>query len=152
MMQFTPKTEKEITEMGLWSAGIYSFEIIQNVSFGGKAYATTDAKSKSGNDMIVLIVQVYDQSGEKKILIDYLLEAAASKLRSAAVACGLINRYETGALLAYEFIGKTGQLRLGVEKDKEGKYPDKNKIINYVADEAVAKTPLTGDLDDSIPF
>lgn len=157
-MQITPKTEKEIAEMGLWPANtICSFEIIEHVTFGETTIHTSDATSKKGNDMIILVVNIFNDKGETKILIDYLLESTAAKLRNAMIACGLLDKYEKGYFLASDFIGKKGELRIGIEKDKSGQYPDKNKIIGYVTD-SEAKTnnvynqAVHPALDDTIPF
>ena len=157
-MQITPKNEIEIAEMGLWPANsICSFEIIENVTFGTTVIQTSDATSKKGNDMIILVVQIYNDTGETKILVDYLLESTAAKLRNAMIACGLLAKYESGHFLASDFIGKKGELRIGIEKDATGQYPDKNKIIGYVTD-STARTNNTYNqtvhpaLDDSIPF
>jgi hypothetical protein len=164
-MRFTPKSEKEIHEMGLWPAGEYGFEILDQTMFGGNAYFTDDKVSKSGNDMIQLIVKVYNQDGQFRIVIDYLLESLAFKLRHAAVACGLLDKYESGELKAADFVGKSGNLKLKVGKEQNG-YPAKNEVADYIVHgigdpQAPAgfvpppKAPTAADgrpLDDEIPF
>lgn len=121
-MRFTPKTEKEIQEENLWPTGEYAFEILE----------AENAVSKSGNDMIKLKVAIYNDDGNRRVAIDYLMEAISYKLRHACEACGLLEKYETGFLEAGDFIGKTGFLRLGVQKDKNGQYPDKNAVNDYL--------------------
>lgn len=161
-MQFAPKTEKEIAEMNLWPVGLCSFEILPGVTLNNKVYSTSDCTSKNGNDMIMLVVNVFNDNGDTKILMDYLLEIAASKLRNAAVACNLLDKYESGQLFASDFIGKKGDLRIGIEKDKTGQYADKNKILNYVTEKGsmpINEYPATmhpalnnSILDDEVPF
>lgn len=156
-MQITPKTEKEIAEMNLWAANsICSFEILPSVNFGDKITTTCDTQSKkSGHDMIQLVVQIYNDAGDSKVLMDYLLESTAAKLRNAMVACGLLDKYEAGQFFATDFVGKKGDLRIGIEKDSTGQYADKNKIIGYVTNkDAVAenKPAVHPALDDEIPF
>ena len=73
-MNFTPKSEKELSEENLFPAGIYPFEILE----------ATDKTSKKGNDMIELKLRVFH--GERhQIVNDYLLESIGYKLRHAAV-------------------------------------------------------------------
>jgi hypothetical protein len=151
-MKFVPKTEKEIAEENLWPAGEYSFEIIE----------AEDKVSKSGNEMIELTLRVFNSEGGFKIVNDYLLEAISYKLRHAAEVCGLLDNYNRGHLLANDFFGKTGFVKLKIDKDKEGKYPDKNGIADYITErsksnghaapvKAAAKSQDTFQ-DDTIPF
>lgn len=121
-MKFQPKSAKEIAESGLLPEGEYPFEIS-----GG-----TDKVSKTGNEMIELVVRIYKPDGSFSIVYDYLLESMAYKLRHAAEACGLLHEYESGILLGENFIGKTGTLKLKIQKDKNGVYADKNTISDYI--------------------
>lgn len=134
-MKFAPKTDKEIAEMNLWQPGEYGFEILSDASLGPNHYATVDRTSKNGNDMIQLVVRVYNADGQFRVIVDYLLESMPSKLRHAALACGLKSQYEGGSLEASQFIGKTGNLKLKIQKDKTGEYADKNAISDYVVAE-----------------
>lgn len=151
-MRVAPKTAQEIAEAGLWPAGIYDFEIIE----------AEDTTSKtSGNDMIKLKVKIFNESGQSQNLFDYLLDAVAYKLRHAAEAFGLLDEYEAGGFDAIDCIGKTGQCKVKIDKDKSGAYPDKNGIADYIVTPSVvgmvkaekkARVAGGGDLDDSIPF
>jgi hypothetical protein len=141
-MKFTPKTEEELNALTLVPEGIYDFEII----------AAHDAISKSGNEMIQLSIHFYDKDGKLKSIDDYLLEALAYKLRHAAEACGLIEKYKKGELDAEDFIGKTGKFKLGISKGKAnplgGFYRDKNDVKDYIV--GSKSSPVA--LDDEIPF
>lgn len=122
-MRFQPKTEKQIAEENLRPAGIYSFEIAD----------AKDKVSKTGNDMIELGIRLFDNEGNPcGYITDYLLEKLAYKLRHASVACGLLDKYELGTLTADNFTGKMGELKLIIQKDKSGQYPDKNSVADYV--------------------
>ena len=139
-MQFKPKTDEEIQAEGLWPEGKYGFEIIDQVSFGDNILETKDTVSKSGNDMIQIVVRVYNDNGQQTHVIDYLLEAFSKKLKGAAYACGLGSQYESGQLEARDFIGKQGNLYLGIQKgrpkdDGSGNYPDRNTVTEYARDE-----------------
>lgn len=150
-MRFTPKSEKEISEANLLPEGEYPFEISSGA----------DKISKSGNEMIELWVRVYKPDGSFNQVPDYLLESMAYKLRHAAEACGLLDKYENGSILGTDFIGKTGMLKLAITKDKTGQYPDKNGIKDYIvpkegeAKVAIPKDALQKTVDtmaDDIPF
>lgn len=146
-MQFTPKTEKEIAEENLWPVGEYGFEITE-------AY---DKVSNSGNEMIELKLKVFNAEGGFKFIRDYLLESLSYKLRHAATACGAIGKYESGQLVAGDFVGATGFVKLGIDKDKTGKYPDKNAVKDYVTQEDASQAPPPGhpaaaSFEDEIQF
>jgi hypothetical protein len=119
-MNFQPKTEKEIADSKLLKTGIYQFEILE-------AWEKTSA---AGNAMIELKVHVSNGHGQSRTLADYLLPQRAEKLRHAAAACGVLDRYESGELSAADFAAKHGRLKVGVEK-KQG-YSPRNVIDDYI--------------------
>ena len=119
-MHFQPKSEQEIAESKLWKTGVYDFEVLD-------AFEKT---SKAGNPMIELKLRLSD-GVRTRIIWDYLLEETPEKLRHACAVCGLLDKYETGVLSNDDFVGKTGKLRLIVEKGK-GRYADKNAIADYL--------------------
>ena len=161
-MKFQPKTEEEIAEDNLWPAGDYGFEVLDEVIFGDKTIETKDTTSKSGNEMIQLVLKVYNHEGHFTTIIDYLLESMAKKLRDASIACGLLEQYEMGVLSANDFKGKSGYVTLKKGKAQNG-YPAKNEIQGYVtpdpedAGTGVYAAKVNGAKtapihDDSIPF
>lgn len=153
-MKFAPKTEqqleqerKEAEQNRLMPFGtICDFEIVN----------ADDKVSSAGNDMIKLAVKVFKPSGEEQIVDDFLLESMEYKLRHAASACGLIDKYSAGELHAYDFPGKTGKCKMGIKRDKTGQYPPKNVINNYIKrpdnESGAAPAKTAADLDDEIPF
>lgn len=151
-MKFTPKTESELSNMNLWPAGNYGFEVLEYAALGQTAIATDDDVSKNGNDMIRLVLNVFNDDGQSRIVIDYLLESTARKLHNAAYACGLENQYKIGELSAKDFIGKEGNLKLYISKDKSGKYGDKNAVADYLIDESRYQPSPAAFIDDDIPF
>jgi hypothetical protein len=158
-VKFTPKTAGEIeaekAKFLPWPKGAYDFEVA----------AAEDATSKAGNEMIVLELQVFDQNGNRRQMKDWLLETLPVKLKHACEAVGLHAAYENGNISSYDFVGRTGRLTLGIER--QSGYEDRNKVLGYIpADEVVTrqispaaarpipprqKTPA-GDIDDEIPF
>lgn len=148
-MRFTAKSEKEIKEERLLPEGEYPFQIS-----GGE-----DKISKSGNEMIQLMVRVFKPDGNFQLVTDYLLESMSYKLRHAAEACGLLSKYESGELLGTDFIGKTGHLKLKIQVDKTGQYADKNFVADYlikpVAEAGATPAPAEKPKDtlaDEIPW
>jgi hypothetical protein len=156
-MRFQPKQENELSR--LLPDGEYGFEILD----------ATDEVSKNNNEMIKLKIALYDGEDVGAYAFDYLMESVAYKLRHCSIACGLLPQYESGELVANMFIGKIGQVKVIVQKDKTGQYPDKNVIKDYVT-ENVKQQPArasqatrpsagvpTGDnppphTDDDLPF
>lgn len=124
-MKVTPKTEKEIAEANLLKIGIYDAEVIK----------AEDTMSKAGNDMIALTLRVFGE--DVAVLVnDFLLDAIAYKVRHAAEAMGLLSDYETGHLTASDMMGKTVRVRIAIQKDKNGQYPDRNGVADYVVDKS----------------
>lgn len=123
-MKFQPKTEKEISEMNLLPKGEYAFDIIES----------EEKVSKKGAPMLVLTLKLYDQDLNPCGRVqDYLLESMPHKLRHAAYGCDLGNLYEHGQIDATDFKGRNGVVKIGVQQDKEGKFPDRNMVLDYVA-------------------
>ena len=148
-MQVKPKTEKEIAEANLWPAGIYDFEIIE----------AEEATSKNDRDMIAMRVRVYHPDGSPATLRDWLVDddRMAYKVRHCAEACGLLVEYEKGVLLARDLMGRTGKCKVGIQKDRNGQYPDRNSISDYVVGEKAGNAPApaarkVAPIDDEIPF
>ncbi len=126
-MNFTPRTEQQIADSKLWAKAIYPFEILEG----------EDKVSQGGNNpMIELKVKISRPDGSARTLTDYLvgLEKTAEKLRHCCAACGLLDKYDAGSVVASDFRGKRGKLRLGVEKKKG--YAERNVIADYVCEGA----------------
>lgn len=163
---FQPKTEEEIAEGGLWEAGQYPFEILDEVTFGSKTFYTENTTSRaSDSPMIQLIIKVYNDEGKFRTIIDRLVASLEYKVRHAAAACGLLEKYYTGVLHSDDFKGKQGYLILKVEpasvdKNTGKEYRAKNTVKDYVAPEndgSVNYTPPPGhpasaSLEDDIQF
>ena len=125
-MNFQPKTEQEIQDAKLWKKGDYDFAIED----------AAEKQSKAGHPMIEVKLRISDGKGKSRVLTDYLLAETEEKLRHAASACGLLDRYETGSLAGAEFRGKRGRLKLIVEKAK-GEYGPKNAVADYICAETI---------------
>jgi len=154
-MRFKPVTAEDAAkqESGLWVDGVYDYEVVE----------AEEKISNSGNEMTELKVRVLDQSGDYKMLYEYLVntEKAQFKIRQFAASCGLLDAYETGSLMEGEMIGRTGQCEVGTQA-AQGTYPAKNRVTRWMPKEgkpamasrpanARAKSPA-GNIDDEIPF
>lgn len=155
-MKFQPKTEKEISEMNLLPEGEYAFDVIEAEEKNSKT---------TGAPMFVLTLKLYDQDLNPCGRVqDYLLEAMPHKLRHAAYGCDLGELYEHGQIDAKDFKGRNGVVKIKIEKHKEGKFADKNSVVDYVVSkEKVIQSPTprtaTGNFsnptisdNDYIPF
>jgi len=157
-MRFKAHTDEELNAQDIWPVGEYSFEVLEKIG-GAKEICTANTKSKAGNDMIVLVLKVFNQQGDEQIVIDYLLEATPKKLKRAAYACHLGESYEAEILHASDFVGKTGTLKLTIQPERpkadgSGNYPSKNSVADYIPVQ-VTPAPRKEDLpplDDEIPF
>lgn len=138
-MRFNVKTDEELAVMNLIAEGQYQYEV-QNAE---------DTQSKSGNDMIKLILTVWDSEGRQHTVYDYLLEAMPKKLKHFAKYAGLITKYESGELLADDCIGKCGALDLIIQEDKTGKYPPRNSVADYLIKKDFVQPKK---VEDDVPF
>jgi hypothetical protein len=142
-VKFTPKSneqlEKEAAERGPFRPGIYDFEFTD----------ATDDISKAGNDMLVVTLKVYNDQGETRKVKDWLLEAMAHKLKHACETCGLGPQYERGEVESFDFLNRSGKVKLGVKDNF-------NNVVDYVVQENTpTKRPVANkqvDDSDAIPF
>jgi Protein of unknown function (DUF669) len=119
-MRLTPKTEEEIQEAGLMPEGCYDFEVIH----------AEEGTSKKGNEMIIIELAVFDATGRRREIKDYLMEAMAFKLRHFCETAGIIDDYNAGILDADNLTGKTGKVTIGKEPAK-GNFRAKNTVVDY---------------------
>ena len=120
-MEFKPRTEQEIRESRLLAKGVYEFEVLDAAEKLSKA---------SGKPMIELKLKVSGASGISRIVTDYLVSTLDGKLRHAAEACGIVDKYNRGSLADTDFLRKRGKLKLTIEKSKA--YPDRNVVADYL--------------------
>ena len=133
-----PRSEEQIISDSLWPEAKYPFEIIE----------VEDTKSKKGNDMIVLTLNVMGMDGRTRVFKDYLVEAFALKLRRCSEACGLLDKYKSGLIEDADFMGKSGVLIIGQEFPKDG------NPRNYIKDYFIENNKnISQDIpDDDMPF
>ncbi len=127
-MNFAPKSETQLEEerrkrMQLLIDGEADFVV--------KSALDKNAQ-KDGREMIEIQCECTDSAGTTKVIKDWLHPAMEHKVRHFCYAVGLGSLYERGELAAEHVEGRGGRCMIRTDKDKSGKYPDKNEIRDYV--------------------
>lgn len=117
-MRITPKSQEEIDLEGLLEKGVYDFEILK----------AEDKLSKKGNEMIHVKLKVFSGDGYQ-LVDDYLMEAMSYKLRHFCEEAKLLDKYESGELVASDCVGRCGKVKLDIEPG--GDFPAKNVVKDY---------------------
>lgn len=128
-MRFTPKTEEQLVEESLIPAGEYDFCVV----------SAAEKKSKSGNDMIVVELDIF-VNGNARPLRDFLMEAMAFKLRHFCEATGLIEKYNNGTLTALDCENKSGKLKIVIQDSPQ--YGKQNQVKDYIKDAKPEAGPI----------
>lgn len=149
-MTFTPKTEAQLREQGLWPEGSYDFRVAE----------ATECQSKAGNDQIKLKLVIY-KGEDTRFVYDYLTASMEYKLRHFCEATGLLAKYDSGRLNADDMVGREGIVQIRIEP-ASGNYEAKNAVKDYVVKKAdirrpdtkTASFPLTTNqpAEDDVPF
>jgi len=127
--------------------------------------------ANSGNNMFDMTVQVYDENGKPHAVRDFLVftKGMMWKIIHCAESAGLLKEYEEMKLSPENLQGCCVKVRLTIEeggiipedklkgKPAGSRYPDKNKIEDYIKKEAnkplAAKKAEDEFIDDiDIPF
>jgi hypothetical protein len=144
-MKFQPRSEEEVKKPFTPIAkGIYDFEVLE----------ATDEVSSAGNDMIKIKIGIW--IGDKIVcnVFDYLLPKLEAKLRHACDSCGLLDKYQSGTLSSWDFVGRTGKVKIKIDKETN-EYPAKNSVEDYVcrpAKDLNAQHVAPPQQDDNLPF
>ncbi len=137
-MRVTPVTKEDADKGGgvePFKAGDYDFII----------YMAEEGKSKAGNEMLTLTLNMFNRDGEKRTVKDYITENAQWKMRHMMESIGMARRYDQGIVEPREIEGKPGRCKLRVEP--AGEYPAKNAVVDYLvnkqADSAISYGPAS---------
>jgi hypothetical protein len=149
MFLFNPKTDEEIhaiQNQGLMADGIYSFRV----------KAVTTSQSKSGNNMLEVVLGVMDNDSNERNIRDYLVatDKMIFKTKHFCEAIGFEKEYASGKFDPMKCIDRSGKLVIATQKggakdDGSGYYPDKNIVRDYVKSEPIAANDF---LNDDIKF
>lgn len=148
-LEFTPKTEKEVSS--LLQEGVGQFEVLKALK----------KISQAGNSYIALTLKCWDKDGNQGLIFENIMNGEhpfiLRKIRHFCYAVGLENEYESGKLNADMCLGRSGIILIGIQKDKNGKNPDKNCALDFLKPLEKSKltsTPLKelNDNLDDLPF
>jgi hypothetical protein len=119
-MKFEPRSREELNNLlpkGEYKAMVQSAE---------------EKQSSSGNPMIVLKLEVYDDHGNKRIITDrlILIESMMWKIFDFCESAGIMDRYDAGDVSAYNCMDKSVHCKV-IQKEAEGDFPAKNEIKSY---------------------
>lgn len=161
MFMYDVMTEQEAIEerYQLLKEGIYDAVIA----------SSEDRTSQSGNPMMDITLQVFDDAGKAKDVRDFLVftKGMMWKVIHFADSAGLMSVYEEGKLCSASAVGHRVKVKIVVEEGSEipfdklkgkpagTKYPDKNKVEDYIKKEdqaAPVKNEGADFLDDDIPL
>lgn len=158
MSKFTPIDESEYKARNVLSAGWYPATITECM----------ERLSNNGNLMFESKIQVFKDDGSFRVITAHIMAdgKAAFQLRSAAEAFGVLDEYKAGSLGEDDLKGKSGFVKVAVDVDASGVYPDKNKITDFrkslpgtvkaadlpKAQPAKSKKQAEEDFGDSVPF
>ncbi len=132
-MNFAPKSPAELDEerkarMKLMDPGPADFVV--------RAAVDTISSSDKTTEQIELTIEVTDAHGNTKTITDWLTPKMMEKMRNFCYGTGVGSLYESGQLMAEHCDGLSGRCQIAVEKGgpdpKGGRYPDKNKIRDYI--------------------
>lgn len=142
------------------------FQLLKEGEYDAFISSSKDTVSaNSGNPMMDMTVTVYDENGKPHDVRDFLVftKSMMWKVVHCANSAGLLKEYEEQKFCSDVAIGKNVRVKINIEQggiiteDKlKGKpvgsrYPDKNKIEDYIKKED--QKPLENGLpDDDVPF
>jgi len=160
MFNYTPVTLNEAMQD--------RFQLLKEGIYDAVIESSQDRLSSSGNPMLDMMLQVYDENGKAHAVRDFLVftKGMMWKVVHFAAAAKLVKEYEEGKLCSEVAVGATMRVKICIDpgslipEDKlngkalGSKYPDKNKVEEYVCESN--KTESSGDidnnLDDDVPF
>lgn len=125
------------------------FNLLKEGEYDAVITASSDAQSKTGNPMMDMTVSVYDENGKAHDVRDFLVFTSKMmwKVIHFAESAGCLPGYEDGQLCSEMAVGKRVRVKINVEEGSEipqdklkgkslgSKYPDKNKIEDYIKKE-----------------
>lgn len=125
-LNYQPKSAEQIAMERLLPDGEYDVECV----------SAKNSTSKSGNDMIVLSLNIH---GERVVkTTDYIVCSLDYKLNNACGAFGLLEEYFARTLDASHFVDKWARAKVVI--DEQDGYEPKNAIKKYLAPNKAAAT------------
>ena len=146
------------------------FNLLREGEYDAVISASQDKQSaSSGNPMMDLTLQVFDDNGRSRDVRDFLVftKSMMWKVINFANSAGLMVPYEAGRLCSDVAVGNRVRVKITVEpgslipqdklngKPMGSRYPDKNKVQDYIKRDAAKpkEQPILNDPfeDDDLP-
>jgi len=140
------------------------FQLLKKGEYDAVITASEDKTSaNSGNPMMDMTVTVYDENGKSHDVRDFLVftKTMMWKVIHCADSADILPLYEAQKFCSQAVVGSHVRVKINVEEGKEipqdklngkpvgSKYPDKNKVEDYVKKED--QKPLVSNQEDD-PF
>lgn len=145
------------------------YSLLEDGTYDAHVEKATAKVSSSGNNMIELVLAVYDKNGVSHSIFDFLVftPSMAWRVIHFCESAGLMKEYEDKKFHPDLLIGRNVSVKIIKKKGNEipedklngkapgARYPDKNGIEDYVKKETSfhKESPLIDtDMNDDIPF
>ncbi|HHF7350857.1 TPA: DUF669 domain-containing protein [Legionella anisa] len=146
------------------------FQLLKEGEYDAVITASQDTHSSTGNPMMDMTVTVFDENGRKQDIRDFLVFTPKMmwKIIHFADSAGILKEYEEQKLCSQVAIDNRVRVKIKIEEGKlipvekldgkpmGSKYPDKNKVEDYVKREdwkPLGHAPNAMKFeDDDVPF
>jgi hypothetical protein len=140
------------------------FNLLKEGEYDAVVISSQDKVSaNSGNSMMDMTLQVFDEQGKDREVRDFLVftKKMMWKVIHFSDSAGLLKAYEDGKLCSETAVGNRVRVKIAIEEGSEipqdklkgktigSKYPDKNKIEDYI--KKSEQKPLVSNYNDD-PF
>jgi len=144
MFSFRPitETDQQLEQM--------RFKLLEPDTYDFVVEKATSEVSKSGNQMIKLVLKIWDKEGREVTIFDYLVDIdyMRYKIKHFCEAVGLSDKLAAGSFNESDCEGKGGKAVIVIQKSK--KYGDRNSVSDYLVS-TVAKNDEPF-FDDDLQF
>ncbi len=142
------------------------FQLLKEGEYDAVVMSSEDKVSSSGNHMMEIILAVYDAEGKAHSVRDFLVftKPMMWKVIHCADSAKVKKAYLDGKFCSRVLVDNGVRVKVGVEAGKEipsdklngkpqgSKYPDKNKIEDYIKECDQAPLSHSSPEDEDIPF
>lgn len=122
------------------------FSLLKEGEYDAVVIASSDRVSSTGNPMMDITLQVFDDAGKSRDIRDFLVftKSMMWKVIRFADSAGILKKYEEGNLCSETALGQRVRVKIGVEEGNEipvdklngkpigSKYSPKNKVEDYI--------------------
>ena len=122
------------------------FQLLKEGEYDAVITSSQDKQSSTGNPMMDITLQVFDEDGKSRDVRDFLVftKSMMWKVIHFADSAGILKAYEEGKLCSEVAVGNRVRVKILVEEGSEipqdtlkgklsgSKYPNKNKVEDYI--------------------